>query len=78
VVRGARVTARVSCRGGGTCRGVLAVTARLRGHARTRTVARRRFVIRAPGSRTYHVTLPRAVRRRLLARSVSATTTRAK
>jgi exo-1,4-beta-D-glucosaminidase len=78
VVRGARVTARVSCRGGGTCRGVLAVTARLRGHARTRTVARRRFAIRAPGSRSYHVTLSRAVRRHLVPRSVSATTTRAK
>jgi hypothetical protein len=45
---------------------------------RTRTIARRAFAIRAPGSRSYRTTMPRAVQRRLVARSVSASATRAK
>jgi exo-1,4-beta-D-glucosaminidase len=79
-VRGRRVTATVTCKGakGAVCRGVLVVTARTRGSARTRTIARKAFAIRAPGSRSYRTTLPRAVQRRLVARSVSASATRAK
>jgi hypothetical protein len=56
----------------------LAVTVREHGHASNHTVARRTFALKASKRRTFHVTLTRAVYRRLIKGSAAATATRAR